>query len=254
MPEAEYTTTTRLPVETVWRFVEEMDNWGGFLRGYQQHTKLSREVSHWVLKGDVGAVSRTVEFEVCIEEWRAPSYVRFSLKGLNEAMEGGGEFWLSPAGADAAPDAPGTATPGAAGAKRPGFFARLVRRLYRLLFGRVSREGREDAGARSDADAGAASSGAGAGARSDAGSGGASSGAGADVGAGGPGAAASASAASQDDTGARLVFRLKVTPGGPMGPMVEALMKPLMLPVAEELAEKIMAELEAREAGPLLRT
>jgi hypothetical protein len=36
-----------------------------------------------------------------------------------------------------------------------------------------------------------------------------------------------------------------------MGPMVDALMKPLMLPVAEELANRIMAELERRHGNRL---
>ena len=35
MAEAEYTTTTGLPVERVWSFVQDMDNWGRFLTGYQ---------------------------------------------------------------------------------------------------------------------------------------------------------------------------------------------------------------------------
>ena len=45
----------------------------------------------------------------------------------------------------------------------------------------------------------------------------------------------------------RLTFVLRITPGGPMGPMVDALMKPLMLPVAEELANRILGELEKRD-------
>jgi hypothetical protein len=49
----------------------------------------------------------------------------------------------------------------------------------------------------------------------------------------------------------RLRFQLHVQPGGPMGPMVDALMKPLMLPVAEELANRIMAELERRHGNKL---
>lgn len=43
---------------------------------------------------------------------------------------------------------------------------------------------------------------------------------------------------------AELCFRLEVNPGGPMAPMVNALMKPAMLPAAEQLAEGIMARLE----------
>ena len=46
----------------------------------------------------------------------------------------------------------------------------------------------------------------------------------------------------------RLTFRLRVDPGGPMAPMVNALMKPLMVPAAEDLANRILAHLEARSA------
>ena len=191
MPEAEYSTTARLPVQVIWDYVREMDNWAPFLRGYQSHEKQSDTESVWVLKGDVGMVTRTVKLRVHIDEWGEPSLVRFTLEGVNEPMEGGGEFRLEPyedAGAAAAAPA----------APKLGWFARLMRFLYRLFAGRTERA--------ADANAG-------------------------------PGAGMS-----------RLGFRLRIKPGGPMGPMVDALMKPLMLPVAEELADRIMAELEKRSA------
>jgi carbon monoxide dehydrogenase subunit G len=191
LPEAEYTTTARLPVPVIWDYVREMDNWAPFLRGYQSHAKQSDVDSTWVLKGDVGMMTRTVKFQVHIDEWGEPSRVLFTLKGVNEPMQGGGEFLLAPyedaSAAAAAPPEP-----------KLGLFARLVRWLYRLFAGRTERA------------AGAAA---------------------------GPGAGMS-----------RLTFKLRITPGGPMGPMVDALMKPLMLPVAEELADRIMAELEKRHA------
>jgi len=188
LPEAEYSTTARLPVPVIWSYVREMDNWARFLRGYQSHEKHGERDSLWVLKGDVGMVTRTVKFRVHVDEWGEPSRVCFTLKGVNEPMEGGGEFRLEPW-----TDASAAATP----VPKPelGWFARLVRWLYRLFAGRTER-----------ADAGA----------------------GADV--------------------SRLTFSLRVKPGGPMGPMVDALMKPLMLPVAEELADRIMAELEKQHA------
>jgi len=191
LPEAEYNTTARLPVQVIWDFVREMDNWAPFLRGYQSHQKFTDRESVWVLKGDVGMVTRTVKFRVHIDEWGEPERVRFTLKGVNEPMEGGGEFRLEPyenAAAAAAAPAP----------VKLGLFARLMRWLYRLFAGRTERAEGADAG---------------------------------------PGAGMS-----------RLGFRLRIQPGGPMGPMVDALMKPLMLPVAEELANRIMAELEKRHA------
>ena len=190
MPEAEHSTTARLPVPVIWGYVRDMDNWAPFLRGYQSHEKQSDTDSIWVLKGDVGMMTRTVKFHVHIDEWGEPSRVRFTLKGLNEPMQGGGEFLLEPYEDAAAAPAP---------APKLGFFARLMRWLYRLFAGRTERA--EDANA-------------------------------------GPGAGMS-----------RLSFKLRVTPGGPMGPMVDALMKPLMLPVAEELADRIMAELEKRASA-----
>ena len=191
MPEAEYSTTARLPVQVIWDYVREMDNWAPFLRGYQSHQKQSDTESVWVLKGDVGMVTRTVKFRVHIDEWGEPERVRFTLEGVNEPMEGGGEFRLEPY-EDAAAAAAAPAPP------KLGLFARLMRFLYRLFAGRTERA--------PDANAG-------------------------------PGAGVS-----------RLGFRLRLEPGGPMGPMVDALMKPLMLPVAEELADRIMAELEKRNA------
>jgi carbon monoxide dehydrogenase subunit G len=190
LPEAEYSTTARLPVPLIWSYVREMDNWAPFLRGYQSHEKQSDTDSVWVLKGDVGMMTRTVKFHVHIDEWGEPSRVRFTLKGMNEPMQGGGEFRLEP-WEDAAAAAAAPAEP------RLGWFARLVRWLYQLFAGKTERAASTPAGAGTS----------------------------------------------------RLTFLLRVTPGGPMGPMVDALMRPLMLPVAEELANRILGDLEKRQ-GP----
>lgn len=187
MPEAEYSTKAQLAVPVIWDFVRDMDNWARFLRGYQSHEKQSDTDSVWVLKGDVGMVTRTVKFHVHIDEWGEPSLVRFTLKGLNEPMQGGGEFYLeADDGESNAPAEPA----------KLGLFARFVRWLYQLFAGKTER--------------------------------------------------ATPTAAAPGAASSRLRFQLRIQPGGPMGPMVDALMKPLMLPVAEELADRIMAELEQR--------
>ena len=56
MAEAEYTTTTRVPIDAVWAFVQEMDNWGRFVTGYQKHEKQDDKHSTWTLRGDVGVL------------------------------------------------------------------------------------------------------------------------------------------------------------------------------------------------------
>ena len=45
----------------------------------------------------------------------------------------------------------------------------------------------------------------------------------------------------------RLSFKLRLSPGGPMAPMVEAMIRPLLMPAAEDLANRILAQLEAAE-------
>lgn len=198
MPEAVYTTTARLPVEAIWEYVREMDNWGPFLRGYQSHRKENENDSLWVLKGDVGVLARRLEFRVHVSEWAGPERVSFELQGLNEPMEGDGEFRMQPYEEAEAADVV-EATP----APRPGLLLRplqaIVRFLLRLFGGRSER--------------------------------------------------ATTAGAGPGEGMAKLTFRLRLTPGGPMAPMIEAMMKPLMQPTAEELANRIMAELESRAAA-----
>lgn len=190
MARVEHTTTARLPVETIWDFVRDLDHWAPFVAGYQSHEKESEDDSLWVLKGDLGSMSRTLKFRVHVTEWAGPERVRFELRGLNEPMEGSGLFTMAPyEDADGGP-AP-AASPRSAWSRLTDALARLVLRLFR---------GRAERGA--DADAG-------------------------------PGAGM-----------ARLTFELELRPGGPMGPMVDAMIRPAMAAAAEDLANRIIGHLE----------
>jgi carbon monoxide dehydrogenase subunit G len=121
MPEVEYTTTMSLPVETVWDFVKDMNNWAPFLTGYQKHEMLSETDSVWTLKGDVGILSRVVELKVHVTEWNGPERVSFELVGLNEEVEGGGTLVMLP---DASPALP---------PPRKSWLRRVFDALFRVL-------------------------------------------------------------------------------------------------------------------------
>jgi carbon monoxide dehydrogenase subunit G len=196
MAETEFSTTARISVDTIWEFVKEMDNWAPLLTGYQSHEKENDDDSIWVLKGDIGVMSRTLKFKVHVSEWAGPDRVTFELKGLNEEMEGGGVFLMEPHEGEGATPA-GAAAAGSEA--KPGLLARIVRYFYQLIYGKVERAQSADAG---------------------------------------PGAGM-----------AKLTFKLRLDPGGPMAPMVNAMIKTAMPPAAEDLANKIMAHLEEREAG-----
>lgn len=128
MPEVEYSTTMSLPPEDIWEFVKDMNNWAPFLTGYQKHEVLSETDSMWWLKGDVGILSRTVQLKAHVIEWSGPAKVAFSLTGMNEEVEGGGELTMA-----RCEDAPAAA---AAPGPRPGFFRRLLARFFRWMYRR----------------------------------------------------------------------------------------------------------------------
>jgi carbon monoxide dehydrogenase subunit G len=193
LAEGEYTTASRLPAETIWAFVEDMDHWARFVTGYQSHEKKSQTESLWTLKGDVGVLQRRLVFQVEITEWSPCKRAGFRLKGVNEPMSGEGVFTLEPAGS-MLPAAPPAAV--RAGALQR-FFEALVRGVLRLLGRAPRRDPVPLAGS----------------------------------------------------AGTQLSFRLRLDPGGPMAPMINAMIKPLMLPAAESLANQILAHLEAQAPG-----
>jgi carbon monoxide dehydrogenase subunit G len=122
MPEVEYVTTMKLAPETVWEFVKDMNNWAPFLTGYQKHEIESETDSIWTLKGDVGVLSRVVKLRAHVTEWNGPERVAFTLKGLNEAVDGGGTLLIRKPVLDAAPQ------------QKRGFFRHLVDGLFRFFF------------------------------------------------------------------------------------------------------------------------
>src|ERR1700760_69615 len=125
MPEVEYVTTMTLAPERVWEFVRDMNNWAPFLTGYQKHEIESETDSIWTLKGDVGVLARMVRLKAHVTDWSGPDRVAFTLTGLNEAVEGGGELVMRE----------GAATPSAAAALvKRSFVGRILDALARWLF------------------------------------------------------------------------------------------------------------------------
>jgi carbon monoxide dehydrogenase subunit G len=129
MPEVEYSTRMHLTPEDIWEFVKDMNNWAPMLTGYQKHEILSETDSIWTLKGDVGVLSRMVQLKAHVTEWNGPAKVAFTLTGLNEQVDGGGELVMSTVTADA----PGALAPVPAKPKK-SLWRRFVDALFRKLF------------------------------------------------------------------------------------------------------------------------
>ncbi len=198
MAEVQHTATSTQPIESIWEFVKEIDNWAPMVTGYQEHEKQNENDSTWVLKGDLGSVTRTLKFKVHVTEWAGPERVTFELEGINELMTGKGVFSMSGAG-DGDGDGLSEITPPA----RPGFFARLRDAIVRFFVYKVM--GRHESRPPEDRQTSAE-----------------------------PGAVRS-----------ELRFSLEISPGGPMGPMINAMVKPALVVAAEDLARDIVARVEA---------
>jgi carbon monoxide dehydrogenase subunit G len=98
VPDVQRRVTVPLPLERVWTFVADMNNWAAQVPGYRSHTMLSDRQSTWRVAGDVGILTREVDLQVEITDWQAPSRVTFTLEGLDEPVSGEGTFATQPLG------------------------------------------------------------------------------------------------------------------------------------------------------------
>jgi carbon monoxide dehydrogenase subunit G len=132
MPEVEYATQIALPGDAVWQFIKDMNNWAPMLTGYQKHEILDEVDSVWTLKGDVGILSRVVRLQAHVTEWLDGQRVAFTLTGLNEKVDGGGELVM---------ETIATVAPEIAKPRRPWFGRRLLNWMARRMFRRMHGDG-----------------------------------------------------------------------------------------------------------------
>lgn len=92
MPEGKHDIVIDVPIEKVWDFVKDMDNWAPLLPGYISHEKLNEKQSNWTFKETVGVLKKKISLQVSIREWIEPTRVTFDLKGINENLTGNGYF------------------------------------------------------------------------------------------------------------------------------------------------------------------
>ena len=220
----EHAVRVACPPEELWAFMEHFPNWAPYVVGYRDLRQVDDTTAVWTLRGDVGILSREVEIEVSVTAWEPGHSADFALEGVTERLSGTGGFVVS-AAPSLSSTTPAAAVPtqpsAAAGPHQEGWWARARRRFGRWMIRRARR--RAEPGARPAEASGAA------------------------VVAPVVGMDAGASGGSASD-GSVLAFRLEVTPGGPMAPMLEMLMAPLMEPAAEDLSLRIREAIEGRAA------
>lgn len=92
MPSGMHQVVVDLPINKVWDFVKDMDNWAPLIPGYIQHRKFTNRQSTWEFYSIIGFIKKKISLMVTIKEWIEPTKVTFHLKGLNEEFTGSGYF------------------------------------------------------------------------------------------------------------------------------------------------------------------
>ncbi|WP_078549791.1 CoxG family protein [Litchfieldia alkalitelluris] len=92
MPTGTYEVELNIPINSIWEFVSDMNNWAPLVPGYIEHTILNETQSTWAFIGDIGVMKKKINLHIDINEWQGPNLVSFGLKGVNENFSGTGYF------------------------------------------------------------------------------------------------------------------------------------------------------------------
>jgi carbon monoxide dehydrogenase subunit G len=218
--EVEHTAVIAVPVDQVWNYVQDMANWAPFVVGYRALRVVDDRTSIWTVRGDVGMLAREVDLRVEVTDWRPGQGVEFTVCALTERLDGSGSVALAPWDPESV-EAPADedATPGPSLRRRSrvaSALAKLRRRIARAILRRLDRGRPRSVAPRPVVQPRSAS----------------------------PAPLGDGSAKPTCTGGTRLSFQLSLSPGGPMAPMFELLMAPLLEPAAEDLTAAIRGVLE----------
>ena len=95
MIEAEHTVSIASAIENVWEYVKDIENWASLIPGSQSCEKINSDDSRWTVKVGTGGLVRKVTVLVHVEQWDAPSQVRFSYRLQGDPVVGSGSYSAS---------------------------------------------------------------------------------------------------------------------------------------------------------------
>lgn len=81
-----------IPIEVIWNFIRDENNWAPLVPGYIQHEKINDRQITWEFKSDLGIMKKKVSLLIDIKEWNEPNRISFDLKRSNEKYIGEGYF------------------------------------------------------------------------------------------------------------------------------------------------------------------
>ncbi|MEH7118835.1 SRPBCC family protein [Neobacillus vireti] len=81
-----------IPIEVIWDFIRDENNWAPLVPGYIHHQKINDRQISWEFKSDLGIMKKKITLIIEIKEWNEPSRVSFELRRKNDKYLGEGYF------------------------------------------------------------------------------------------------------------------------------------------------------------------
>jgi carbon monoxide dehydrogenase subunit G len=81
-----------IPINVIWDFIRDANNWAPLVPGYIQHEQINDNIITWEFKSDLGIMKKKVSLVIDIKEWNEPTRVTFELRRTNEKYIGEGYF------------------------------------------------------------------------------------------------------------------------------------------------------------------
>ena len=85
-----FKTVVKIPIETVWIFLNSMDDWKEVIPGYISHEIQSNQVSIWQVKSNFGMIKKKILFKAEIIDWDEYERISFRLTGISDKFNGKG--------------------------------------------------------------------------------------------------------------------------------------------------------------------
>lgn len=80
------------PIDDIWVFVKDINNWAVQMPGYISHEVLDEKRSSWTVQVNLGPFKRPIVIDIEVTNWLQPSEVKFNLRGRSEPFHGGGRY------------------------------------------------------------------------------------------------------------------------------------------------------------------
>lgn len=85
-----YNFDVDVPIESVWKFANSMNEWPPYIPGYINHEILNDRESTWMFQSDLGIFKKKIHLKATILNWIEPKRIALDISGLSDRFTGRG--------------------------------------------------------------------------------------------------------------------------------------------------------------------